>query len=127
MPLQREFLQLFGPHWYVGAEDELLHHFFTLPLLEPEAELREPVVLTRVLPDRVNARLSYTSNMIVDKVNGRRIDGLAELAAALEQQVPRHVLEYSIPGSIDVLDAEEARRRHPEILTLYGLSKDRNL
>jgi len=128
VPLEREMLETFGDAWAYKAEKQLLYEFFTRFLEEPERILMEPVVLLRRLDHPVNANTPWSRNLVVSKVNGRPIRGLADLIEAIESNRERHHLfEFDYFGQFMVLDREAADRAHGEILERYGVSRDRRL
>jgi hypothetical protein len=128
VPLEREMLETFGDAWAFKAEKHLLYEFFTRFLREPERILVEPVVLLRRLDHPVNANTAWSRNLVVSRVNGRPIAGLAELIEAIETHEARHHLfEFDYFGQVIVLDREAADRAHGEILERYGVHRDRRL
>ncbi len=96
--------------------------------MEGASESRpEPVVLAGVLPHAVNADLDVRGRVLVNKINGVRIDRLEDVKRALEQnQGARHLLEFSGPedGPMEALDRAAAAAAHSEILRTYGIVSD---
>jgi S1-C subfamily serine protease len=126
VPLEREMLKTFGDAWASKAEKHLLYEYFTRFLHEPERIEVEPVVLLRRLDHPVNANAPWSRNLVVSRVNGRPIRGLADLIEAIEtNQARHHVLEFEYFGRFIVLDREAADRAHGEILERYGVYRDR--
>ena len=95
---------------------------------ENMAESRpEPVVLAGVLPHAVNADLGVRGRVLVNKINGVRIERLEDVKRALEQnQGARHLLEFSGPedGPMEALDRAAAAAAHADILRTYGIVAD---
>ncbi len=128
LPLDREMLKTYGSQWSLKAPKALLYEFFFRFFEEPERLRGEPVVLLRCLDHPVNMNLAWRQNALIDRVNGREIDGLASLVAALEaNRDPYHVLEFGEGGRFDVLDRAQADAAHAEILQTYGVHGDRRL
>jgi hypothetical protein len=128
VPLDREMLETFDPHWSAKADKDLLYEFLYRFFAEPERLLLEPVVLLRCLDHPVNADLLWRRNALVRRFNGREIRGLADLVDAVESnEGPYEVVEFEGTGRFDALDRAEAARVNREILELYGVPQDRRL
>ena len=87
----------------------------------------EIIILTRVLPDPINAYDSKYVHSIVDKVNGRKIRRLKDLSKALKEKRDYTVIELLGNGSPIVFKqaaVDEARQR---ILSQYGVLKEEYL
>ncbi|HEX7927115.1 MAG TPA: serine protease, partial [bacterium] len=127
MPLDQEYLNTFGNYWQ-NADKSLLYAMFYQPLEKPETQLQTSVVLTRILPHPVNSAYRNLSNSIVTSVNGVAIQKLADLDkgfAAATGPYDQIVLE---PGAVRVvLDRAQAKKAEPEILTQYGIQRDRRV
>jgi hypothetical protein len=74
----------------------------------------EVIILTSILPDTINTYFDEFREGIVEKVNGKAIRTLKELAAALADQPEQYVIEFEGIGRPLVLqrsDVEAARDR----------------
>ena len=128
VPLDREMLKTYGADWFARADRSLMHEFYLRPLYEPGAQLQERVVLLRRLDHPVNADMAWFRNVAVERINGREITGMDDLAESLENhQGEYHLIEFSHRGRFGVLDRREAEKAHREILERYGIGEDRNL
>lgn len=111
-----------------NVPSHLVYEAYLRPVAEPEAVRREPVVLLRRLDHQANANMAWYVNLIVDRVNGQRIESLGELIAAIESnRDPYHVLDFGYYGRMGVLEREVAESAHQEILEIYGIARDRRL
>ena len=93
------------------------------------AELDQKVVfLSQVLPTAINLGYQQYSGLVLEKLNGREIRNLAELAAVLDETREGNlVFEFTDdPGKL-VLDATEVKQRQEEIGKAYGISELRKL
>jgi len=81
-------MQTYGSSWRQDADKELLHEYFMRPLFDPDAFLHPRVLLLRRLAHPVNADMAWYRNEVVDRVDGRTINSLAELAATLDSFRP---------------------------------------
>lgn len=97
----------------------------------PTARRRELIVLAHVLPHSVNTGYHDFRGLMIDRVNGRTIGSLEDLAGALSTPEGRyHVIEtdpLTDFGGRIVLDAAEAERASGEILATFGIPADRHL
>ena len=76
----------------------------------------------------VNAEMAWFRDQIVERVNGRRIGSLEDLARAFEEHDgEHHLIEFATARRFCVLDRSLAERAHPEILKRYGIPRDRHL
>jgi S1-C subfamily serine protease len=127
MPLDQEYMNTFGNYWQ-NAEKHLLYALFYKPLESPETQLQRSVVLTRVLPHPVNSAYRNLSNSLVASVNGVPIRQLADLDAGFAAATGPYDQIMLEPGGIRVvLDRAQEKRAHEEILTQYGIHRDRRL
>jgi len=125
-PLNREFLKTWGGNWRTRADKDLLYEVYHRLVEDPENLRREPVVLVRRLDHPVNSDLAWFKNLLVDRVNGQRIDCLEDLIRAIETHEGQyHLFEYGYRDRFGVLDREAADRAHREIMERYGVSGDR--
>ncbi|HEV8703303.1 MAG TPA: trypsin-like peptidase domain-containing protein [Candidatus Polarisedimenticolia bacterium] len=128
VPLEKETLKTFGEKWYEQGDKLLLHAFFEQPIEEPGLLLRERVVLLRRLDHPVNGGMAWFRNAVVERVNGRAINRLEDLIAAVESnQGDFHVIELAHHRRLSVLDRKAADEANADILRQYGIAKDRRL
>ncbi|HUJ73245.1 MAG TPA: trypsin-like peptidase domain-containing protein [bacterium] len=127
MPLDLEFLSTFGNYWQIPDKQLLAAHFFK-PTEDSQDRDPDRVVLTRILPSPVNQGYRDLTNTLVESVNGQKVRTLMDLDRALSfAQGPyqRIILQ---PGEVEVvLDRRAAQASAQEILSLYGVPKDRRL
>ncbi len=128
MPLDMEVARTYGEDWLAKGDRPLLDALLNQPLREPGLLLRERVVLLRVLNDPVNEHVAWNRYQVVDRVNGRGIDRLEDVIAAVESNdQPFHVFELAHHRRLCVLDRQTAEAANSEILQRYGVAKDRRL
>jgi hypothetical protein len=123
-PLDGPFLKRWGADWKQRAPFRLAY-YDNQSKSEERAGL---VLLTAVLPDPVNIGYQDYRFIVLDKVNGKAISNLTELAAALE--TPKdgfHVLEFMEGSNIQkiILDAAQAKLASARIQSNYGIRGDR--
>ncbi len=129
LPLSADYLAAVSEGERSALEYPHLHYaLYYQPYEQPEERRQESVVLDRILPHPVNADLKLHEKSLVDRVNGIRIESLADLPRAFEVEAGAfHVIEFLDTGRFAVIDREEARIAHPGIANAYGLLSDRRL
>lgn len=126
MELNREYLKSFGNYWENADKHLLYAHFFSF--MESEKGFEDYVILARILPHGINSAYAGMVNYIVNTLNGVPIRKLEDLELGLRSsQGAFHRFELSPGELVLVLDKEKAAKAHPEILTAYGIDKDRRL
>ena len=129
LPLSADYLAAISEGEQSALQHPHLHHALHYrPYEQPEERRQESVVLHRILPHPVNADLKLHEKSIVDRVNGMRIERLADLPRALDAEAGSfHVIEFLGGGRFAIIDREAAEAAHPEIASTYGLPLDRRL
>jgi S1-C subfamily serine protease len=128
MPLETELLKTYGRGWPGSADRNLVWHHLYREHEQPETAEREVVVLVLVLRHAVNSQMTVTGPLVVERVNGLKLNCLADLAAALAASEGRfHTFEFEGLAGMEALDRARADAAHPEILEQYGVPRDRNL
>jgi S1-C subfamily serine protease len=128
MQLEVELLKTFGRGWPQGANRDLVWHQLFREAEKPGEADREVVVLTRVLRHAVNSQMSMAVPLGVERINGRPIRSLADVAEAFASGRDRfHRIEFEGDGGIEALDRAKADAAHPEILKQYAIPSDRRL
>ncbi|MFN0066678.1 MAG: PDZ domain-containing protein [Limisphaerales bacterium] len=126
--LSNDFLRTFGRDWNSPANASLVHELFYLRHEQPKEARPEPVVLVNALAHPVNADLSVRGRVLVDKINGVRIERLEDVIRAFEGATgPQHLIEYAGRGGFDGLDRAAATAANAAILQTYGIPSDRRL
>ena len=127
-PLSLEYLKTWMGDWWNRADPRLLYYFKYYNQDQLCREIPEVILLSRVLPARVNQYYTDLHDQVVKGVNGVRILSLSDLIGAFENQTgPYHVIEFDGDLPPCILDAEEIEKENPRILERYRVSRDRNL
>lgn len=122
-PVSRNFMEA------NKAEDLRVRYFYN-HFVEDEIfqEHPEVIVLSSILPDPINAYLTDFRMNIVEKINGREIDTLQDVADALDNPEEGftviELLGNGRPIVLDTAAVEEARQR---ILQRYNVRQEQNL
>jgi hypothetical protein len=122
-PLNTPFLRRWGDNWERRAPFRLGYYDHQ----EPSSERPALVLLSMVLADPINLGYQDYRYMVVESVNGRKINYLHELHSALEHPVDGfHVFEFE-PGSTVsriVLNASQTEAATQRVLQRYGIASD---
>jgi hypothetical protein len=121
-PLTRNYLESWGQDWERRAPFRLA--FFRNE--EPSPERPAIVVLSQVLPDVYNVGYQDLRGLVVERINGRKISRLKEVAPALGQAVDGfHTFEFLTGESLQrlVLDASQLGVATQRVLQRYGLDQ----
>jgi S1-C subfamily serine protease len=126
--LSADYLRTLGRDRADAASSSLYYELYFRRGEEPEKVRPEPVVLATTLAHPVNANLRVRGRVLVDKINGVRIERLEDVMRAFEQgQDGQHVIEFAGSGGLECLDREAAAAATAEILKTYGIPSDRRL
>jgi len=126
-PLEAEYLRTWGD-WTGHAPRLLVWHHLFREWEKPAEAGREVIVLSRVLRHPVNSQASLGTGAVLQRVDGKEIRGLDDLARALDEASGKTVVfEFEHDGLREALDREAVAAARPEILRTYGVSRDRNL
>jgi hypothetical protein len=127
-PLSLDYLRTFERNWSGPGWAELVYELTWRDRESPDQTRSEPVVLSTVLAHAVNANFTVTGRVLVDKINGIRIDRLEDVIRAFESaEVDQHRIEFAGQGSIECLDRAQAAAANPEIMSRYDVPEDRRL
>lgn len=127
-PLSLDYLKTFGRGWSDTAGAELTYELFYRRHESPKTLRLEPIVLSTVLADGINANFRVRGRALVDKINGIRIERLEDVIRAFESPSNgQHVVEFLPKNTFECLERAEADKAHPNILKTYGIQRDRRL
>ena len=124
-PLTRNYLEEYGTErdWSINAPKDLLSMYLNS---EPTPEMREAIILVKVLADEINIGYHAVSNVVIKRVNGRNISTMADLVNAFENNREEfHVIE-DINGFQLVLDRKTVDSLGGSILQRYNIPYDRS-
>ncbi|HCQ83390.1 MAG TPA: peptidase S1, partial [Verrucomicrobiales bacterium] len=125
-PLSRDYLTTFGQNWSAVAGIGLLYELFYKKNAEPEKARKEPIMLSTVLSHPVNANMEIRGRVLVDAINGHRIDSLEDVIQALEEHDDsHHLIEFGERLGFECLDRQDADSANAAIMETYGIQKDR--
>jgi S1-C subfamily serine protease len=127
-PLSLDYVRNLGRNAQDSSSNDLYYELYYRRYENPEAARPEPVVLATVLADSVNANVNIRGRVLVDKINGVRIEKLEDVIRAFESNVkPYDVIEFLPRHNQECLERGEVAKASPGILKTYGLAQDRRL
>ena len=122
-PLTKNFLRSWGQDWERRAPFRLAYFRNQDPLPERPAI----VILSQVMPDIYNIGYQDSRQLVLEKVNGQKVNYLADLAQALKKPANGfHILEFMKGDTLQriVLDAAKLDDATKRVLDHYGIDKD---
>jgi hypothetical protein len=122
-PLTRNYLRSWGADWERAAP----FRFAQFRLEEPSPDRPGVVILSSVLPENFNLGYFDLQQLVLERVNGRRVSWLRDLQEALAKpQGDFHVFEFLKGESLQrlVLDAKRLEAATQRVLDRYGIESD---
>ena len=119
-PLNIPLLKAFGRAWQTRAPLSLTQHTDAVPTKQRPGL----VVLSMVIPDPFNLGYQDLRWLVIDRVNGRKIGGLADLRSALAKPPNGfHEIHFMRGSSVEhmVLDVEQTQPATERILRQYRI------
>ena len=128
VPVTRNYLEVWGSSWITDIPFYLRYLFFDSEQLNTDREQKEYVVLSEILPDKVNSYCSGFKGQVVESVNGTPVRRLSDLPHALvSKNTGFLVIEFMGMERPLVLDAEKAGLDQQRILEKYDVPSPANL
>jgi PDZ domain len=124
-PLTKNYLRSWGQDWERRAPFRLAYFRNE----DPEPDRPAVVLLSQVLPDVYNLGYQDARQLVLVKVNGRRISYLSDLEAALDKPTNGyHILEFMKGDTLQrmVLDASTLKAATSRVLARFGIDSDRH-
>ena len=122
-PLTKNYLRSWGQDWERRAPFRLAY----FRNQDPTPERPAIVILSQVLPDLYNLGYQESRQLVLDKVNGQRVNRLSELQAALKKPAGGfHIFEFMKGDTLRrmVLDAATLDAATKHVLERYGIDHE---
>ncbi len=121
-PLSLDYLKSVGSATTQSGGRELIYELVYRHLEDPGHWRPQPVVLSSILDNEVNANLTTRGQALVDKINGQRIDSLSDVPKAFASATgPFDVVEFMPDHHFEVLRHTDAQKATPDILSTYSV------
>ena len=127
-PLSKDYLSTFGRDWLTTADSDILYELFYRRKSDPENTRTEAVMLASTLAHPVNANMRIRGRVMVDEINGVRIDRLEDAIRAFsETEQAYHTIKFTGNYGFETIDRHEADTANQSILHTYRIINDRRL
>jgi S1-C subfamily serine protease len=123
VPLTRDYLKTWGENWWQTAPRDLVM------LYESgirTAEREQPVVLQKVLADRVNQGFHEVESLLIEAVCGTPVRSLPHLVELVEASCEPFLRFAGADGARVVIDRKKAIKRGSQILRKFSVPHDRS-
>lgn len=118
--LSLDYLKTFGQDWSDSAGRDLIYELAYRHMEDPEHWRSEPVVLASILDHAVNANFTTRGQMMVDKINGMRIERLSDVPKAFAATTGQDaIIEFLPDHHFEVIRKDDAEKATPDILETY--------
>jgi len=122
-PLTKNYLLEWGSQWFFSAPTKLLN-FYQEGVRTPER--KQLIILTKVLADEINLGYHDIDNVIIEKVNGKKISDMRDLVDSFEKNTGLyHVIEDDTGKKI-ILRKDKVDKFSSRILQTYRIESDRS-
>lgn len=127
-PLSRDYLNTLGRSWMESVSQDIIAELFYRRDMEPDKKRTEPIMLADVLSNPVNANFEIKGRVMVDKINGIRIDKLEDVIRAFATNTnAEHLIEFAPMHHLEGLDRLAADKANKDILQQFEIPSDRRL
>jgi S1-C subfamily serine protease len=128
VPATRDFLQTWGRDWPEKIPFYLRYLYAHSEELNEDRQRKEYVVLSEIMPDKVNSYAGEFSNLVVDTINGQKIHRLEDIRDAFAGTSEGY-LQISFMGQNQplLIDAEMAHAKQTSILQRYNIPAEARL
>jgi len=121
-PLSLDYLKTFGQNWSNSAGRDLIYHLIYSHLEKPKEWRPQPVILASILNAPVNANFSTRGQVMVDKINGIRIEKLSDVPKAFAAaNGADSIIEFLPDHHFEVINTAEADKATADILQTYSV------
>jgi len=122
VPVKRNFLENWGRNWLSDMPFYLRYLFTYSQQLNTERQRESYIVLSEIMPDKVNSYCAVFKSQVVQTVNGTAVYSLDDVAEACKQSAGNFcVIEFMGIEQPLILDVEQALVRHEPILKRYQI------
>ena len=122
-PLTKNFLRSWGQDWERRAPFRLAY----FRNQDPTPERPAIIILSQVMPDLYNIGYQDSRQIVLEKLNGQKVNYLADLQQALKRPMNGfHIFEFMKGDTLQriVLDAAKLDEATKRVLDHYGIEND---
>ena len=122
-PLTKNYLLEWGRQWFFSAPTKLLYYYQNEVRKE---DRKEVILLVKVLADEINLGYHDLDNLVIVKVNDRKVSTMNDVVKAFEENKSTyHVIEDDTGVKI-IIRREAAEKFSRRILDTYRIDSDRS-
>lgn len=122
-PLTKNYLLEWGSQWFFSAPTKLLNFYQEGVRTEDRKQL---IILTKVLADEINLGYNDLDNIIIEKVNGKKISDMRDLIDSFEKNSGLYHIIEDDTGKKIILRKDKVDKFSSRILQTYHIEADRS-
>ncbi|MBV8143082.1 MAG: PDZ domain-containing protein [Verrucomicrobia bacterium] len=124
--LTRQYLREWGANWLKDAPQRLVYYDRFQSDLFPDG--RKIIILTQILPTEDTVGYEQLNNLVVTKLNGRKLQNLEEFAEAAKNPMGGfHKIEFEEDPREIYLDAQQVQEDAAQLQKTYSIPELRHL
>ncbi len=128
VPATRNYLETWGRDWITNMPFVLRYLFHNSMQLNTDRQRKEYVVLSEILPDKLNAYAAGFKSQVVESIDGRAIERLEDIQTAFQQAAAAFLfVKFMGVEQPLVLDVKQAKAGQKAILEKYNVPEDARL
>lgn len=126
--LTRDYLQLWGGDW-TGKVPPHLYNYYTNYSFRPTEDRKDIVILSFVLPTEINQGYQQLSRIVVDSVNGVKINSMKDVLDAVEKtgDSDNIVITFEMDNPAVVIPKASLNPANAQVAKMYGITKLMNI
>jgi len=123
-PLTKNYLLEWGSQWFFSAPTKLLNFYQEGVRTDDRKQL---IILTKVLADEINLGYHDIDNIIINKVNGKKISDMKDLINSFENNKDIYHIIEDDTGKKIILRKDKVDKFSGRILNTYHIPSDRSI
>ncbi len=126
--LTKTYLTARGEDWQ-GKVEPHIYDYLLNQAFKPTEQRKQIIILSYCLPANINLGYHGLNQMVVDSINGMKINSMKDIpqALALKPQEKYHVIEFEMEQPTIVLDRSQLDSAGMSIAQNYGINKLYNI
>lgn len=126
--LSRDYLTLWGSD-FSGKVPPHLYHYYIDYSFKPSADRQDIVVLSYVLPARMNQGYQQLSRLVVDSINGKKISSMKDVLPAVEKSDNADLIEvtFEMDSPVVAIPKNQLNEANAQIARLYGIPQQMHI
>ena len=121
------YFELYGNDWKQKADKRLVYYYDSIKSLTEAGTDARVVVLTRVLPDPVNKGYQLYRDLILETVNGVRVNTVTRMKKLIDEATGDYIVLTFAGDTTIVMDRKMAARGEKELMKKYNVNAPHNI